>query len=500
MNYIGKAAIVGGGVIGGGWAARLVHNGINVAVYDPDPEAERKIGEVLANADRAYAKLTSLPPGRRGSLSFADSVAAAVADADFIQESAPERLALKQKLFAEIDAYARPDALIGSSTSGLLPTQLQAEMSHAERLLVAHPFNPVYLLPLVELVGGAKTSGETIARAKTFYAEIGMKPVHLRKEIEAFVGDRMLEALWREALWLVHDDIATAEEIDDVIRYSFGLRWAQMGTFMVYRLAGGEAGMRHFMAQFGPALKWPWTKLMDVPELTDELIDKIAAQSDAQAGDYSIRELERIRDDNLIAIMQALKIQNGGKGWGAGEVLKGYEEKLYRLAQSEATQRPYDPSQPLRLIDTAVQPDWVDYNGHMSESRFLQVFGDASDALFRIIGVDEAYRNRGLSYYTVETHILHLKEVAGLEPIYATTQVLDADQKRLHLFHRIHHGRSDAVLASAEQMLLHVDTGAQRACPAAPEVLAKVEEIRSAQAALPRPDQAGRAIGIGRAA
>lgn len=500
MNDIGKAAIIGGGVIGGGWAARLVHNGIDVAVYDPDPQAERKIAEVMANADRAYAKLTQARPARRGRLSFVDSAAAAVADAGFIQESAPERLALKQKLFAEIDAHARPDALVGSSTSGLLPTELQAEMTHPERLLVAHPFNPVYLLPLVELVGGARTSAETVERAKAFYASIGMKPVHVRKEIEAFIGDRMLEALWREALWLVNDDIATAEEIDDVIRYSFGLRWAQMGTFMVYRLAGGEAGMRHFMAQFGPALKWPWTKLMDVPELTDALVDKIAEQSDAQAGDYTIRELERIRDDNLIAIMQALKAQNGGQGWGAGEVLKAYEEKLYKLAQAEAAQRDHDLSQPLRLVETTVQPDWIDYNGHMSESRFLQVFGDAADALFRLIGVDEAYRGRGLSYYTVETHIMHRQEVAGLEPIYATTQVLDADEKRLHIFHRIHHGATDAVLASGEQMLLHVDTGAQRTCPAAPEVLAKVEEIRAAQAALPRPEDAGRAIGIGRAA
>jgi len=200
MNDIGKAAIIGGGVIGGGWAARLVHNGIDVAVYDPDPQAERKIAEVMANADRAYAKLTQARPARRGRLSFVASAAAAVADAGFIQESAPERLALKQKLFAEIDAHARPDALVGSSTSGLLPTELQAEMTHPERLLVAHPFNPVYLLPLVELVGGARTSAETVERAKVFYASIGMKPVHVRKEIEAFIGDRMLEALWREAL------------------------------------------------------------------------------------------------------------------------------------------------------------------------------------------------------------------------------------------------------------------------------------------------------------
>ena len=134
-----------------------------------------------------------------------------------------------------------------------------------------------------------------------------MKPVVIRKEIEAFVGDRLLEAAWREALWLVKDGICTVEELDDIMRYSFGLRWAQMGMFQVYRVAGGEAGMRHFMAQFGPALKWPWTKLMDVPEFNDELVDLIAGQSDEQAHGLSIRELEKIRDDNLVAIMDALR-------------------------------------------------------------------------------------------------------------------------------------------------------------------------------------------------
>ena len=147
--------------------------------------------------------------------------------------------------------------------------------------------------------------------------EIGMYPLHVRKEIDAHIADRLLEAVWREGLWLINDDIATTKEIDDAIIYGFGLRWAQMGLFETYRVAGGEAGMAHFMAQFGPALKWPWTKLMDVPELTDDLIDKIASQSDAQSGQYSIRELERIRDDNLVSILRSLK----GRNWGAGKLL-----------------------------------------------------------------------------------------------------------------------------------------------------------------------------------
>src|SRR3546814_790273 len=142
-----------------------------------------------------------------------------------------------------------------------------------------------------------------------------MHPLHIRKEIEAFVADRLLEAVWRESLWLVSDGIATTEEIDDAIRFGFGLRWAQMGLFETYRIAGGEAGMRHFMAQFGPCLKWPWTKLTDVPDFTEALVDLVSSQSDAQSGAYTIRELERIRDDNLVAILQALKV----KEWRPGE-------------------------------------------------------------------------------------------------------------------------------------------------------------------------------------
>ena len=201
-------------------------------------------------------------------------------------------------MLAEIDAACPPDALIGSSTSGLLPSDLQAGLAHPERLFVAHPYNPVYLLPLVEIVGGKATTAATIDRARAVLDAIGMKGVVIAREIEAFVGDRLLEALWREALWLIKDDICDVETLDDVIRYSFGLRWAQMGLFQTYRIAGGEAGMRHFLAQFGPCLKWPWTKLTDVVDLDEDLIEKIAAQSDKQAAGLSIRDLERIRDEN----------------------------------------------------------------------------------------------------------------------------------------------------------------------------------------------------------
>lgn len=310
---IERAAVVGCGVIGAAWASRFLLNGVDVAISDPSPDAERIMAEVLANAVAAHDDL-GLPTDRQGTYRMATSVADAVSDASFIQESVPERPDLKAAVLAEIEAAAPVDALIGSSTSGIKPSVMQATMSHPERLVVGHPYNPVYLLPVVEVVGGEHTPIETIRRAQGIYAGIGMKPVHVRVEIDAFVGDRLLEAVWREALWLVNDGVATTQEIDDIITHGFGLRWAQMGLFETYRTAGGAGGFRHFIEQFGPTLDWPWTKLMDTPEFTPELVDTIVEQSDAQSGMHEIRELERIRDRNVVGFLKVLE-QNH---WGAG--------------------------------------------------------------------------------------------------------------------------------------------------------------------------------------
>ena len=344
---ISRAACIGGGVIGGGWIARFLLVGVDVKAYDPHPDAERVVGDVIANAERAYSLLTSAPLPPRGRLNFCARLDDAVADAEWVQESVPERLDVKRRVLAEIDAACPADTLIGSSTSGLLPSDLQAGLAHPERLFVAHPYNPVYLLPLVEIVGGRATAAGTIARARAVLDAIGMKGVVIAREIEAFVGDRLLEALWREALWLIKDDICDVATLDDVIRYSFGLRWAQMGLFQTYRIAGGEVGMRHFLAQFGPCLKWPWTKLTDVVELDEALIEKIGAQSDQQAAGLSIRELERIRDDNLVGILHALKASRGGDGWGAGKLLADFERKLIaRAAEDDRTAQTRKRSRP----------------------------------------------------------------------------------------------------------------------------------------------------------
>lgn len=321
---LGTAAAIGCGVIGAGWVARLRLRGVAVRVYDPSPEAERIAGEVHDNALRAWRGLGVAPTeADTGTLTMCTSIDDAVAGTDLVVESVPERLDLKHATLTAIDAAADPQALIASSTSGFTPTTLAEPLTHPDRLLVAHPFNPVYLLPLVEVVPGQRTDPAVTAKALLLYRSLGMHPLLVRAEIDAHIADRLLEAVWREALWLVNDGIATTEEIDDAIRYGFGLRWAQMGLFETYRIAGGEGGMRHFISQFGEALHWPWTKLTDVPELTDELIDRIAAQSDAQSGAIGIRDLERIRDRNLVAILRALEDND----WGAGRTIAAMREQ-----------------------------------------------------------------------------------------------------------------------------------------------------------------------------
>ena len=487
------AAIIGGGVIGGGWLARFLLNGWNVQVFDPDPEAERKIDEVLHNARRSLPGLTNalLPP--EGTLTFHSTIAEAVQGATWVQESVPERLDIKQDTFAQIQNACDENAIIGSSTSGFKPSELQQAALRPEQIFVCHPFNPVYLLPLVELVTTDQNTANSIKAAQDILRKIGMYPLHLKKEIDAHVADRFLEAVWREALWLVKDGIATTQEIDDAIRYGFGIRWAQMGLFETYRVAGGEAGMRHFMAQFGPALSWPWTKLMDVPEFTDELVDMIADQSDAQSGAYSIRELERIRDDNLIAMMRALKAQD----WGAGALLNAHEKNLRSGTALDLRADDIDDvSKPIVTGHRAVPLDWTDYNGHMNEAKYLEAFADATDRFMELIGCDAAYIATGGSYFTAETHIRHLDEVHAGCVIRIETQVLMGGGKKMHLWHEMYEG--DKLLATGEHFLLHVSLETRRPSVPSVEIDKALQRIAAAHAKLPQPEGAGRAIGAPR--
>ncbi len=497
MRKVKTLGLLGTGVIGGGWAARALHFGIDVIAADVKPEMEEWIRGAVANAEPALARLTSAPLPPKGKLSFTTELKVMAQQADFIQENIPEQLPLKQRMLAEVSRHAAADVIIASSTSGLTPTDLQRDMAAPERFCVAHPFNPVYLLPLVELVGGQKTSQSTIDAAAKFFTYIGMHPLHVRREIPGHLTDRLQEALWREILHMVNDGIATTGELDESIIYGPGLRWAAMGTNLIYHLAGGESGMRHMLAQFGPCLKWPWTKL-EAPELTEALIDRMVEGTQAQAAGRSIRELERLRDDYLVAIQQVLRQYN----IGAGATLRSLEERLFKDASAGHAATIGDlgtPTRlPMRLLDAVVRPEWVDYNRHMSDFRYGQVFGDAMEPLFRQLGVDEAYRASGRMYYTVENHIRHLGEAKVGESLYVTAQLLEADNKRLHVFQRMFRGRDDQLIATADQMYLHVDTAAAKAAPADPQVRERVQQFARAQAALPRPAEAGRAVGLGK--
>lgn len=487
------AAMIGGGVIGGGWAARFLLNGWDVRIFDPDPEARRRVGGVLENARRSLPGLLDVALPAEGRLRFCDTVAEAVAGAVWVQESVPEQLDIKHRIFAEIQATCDRKAVIGSSTSGFKPSQLQQDAQHPAQIMVCHPFNPVYLLPLVEVVTTEASDPEIVAGATSILVGLGLHPLHLKKEIDAHVADRLLEAVWREALWLVKDEIATTQEIDDAIRYGFGLRWAQMGLFETYRLAGGEAGMKHFMAQFGPALKWPWSRLTDVPDLDDGLVDLIAGQSDAQSGQYSVRELEHIRDNNLVAMMRSLKAQ----GWGAGAVLAAQERVLRQGSElGQCAADVADPARPVLTLRRAVPLDWTDYNGHMNEAKYLQAFGDATDRFMDLIGCDTAYIASGSSYFTAETHIRHLDEVHAGAVIEVRTRVLGGGGRKMHLWHEMREG--SRMLATGEHFLLHVNLKTRRPSAAGPEIDTALRRFASAQADLPPPDGAGRGVGAPR--
>lgn len=491
MSEIKTVGIVGAGVIGAGWAARALAHGYDVIAWDPGKNAEAILRDKVANAWPALINIgwakTPTPPAFR----FTSDLAELAAASDFIQESAPENIELKTKLHSDMDKHASPETIFASSSSGLLPSEIQANCQHPGRVMIGHPFNPVYLLPLCELVAGKKTDPETLKRADVFYKSLGMHTLHVRKEVEAYLSDRLQEAIWREALHIVNEGIATTGDLDAAITYGPGLRWAFMGSFKTYHLAGGNQGMRHFMEQFGPALKLPWTKL-DAPELTDDLIDKIVDGCEAEAGDTTIEEYEQLRDNCLIGIMRTLRQYNVA----SGKTLADFEAAEKGAQDFEKWHEGASVGAPLTLYESSVEPAWIDYNGHMTESAYLEAFGWASDALFRYIGIDEAYRAAGNSFYTVESHINYYQEVGVGEPLRFTTQLIAIDDKRLHFVHNMYHGRTGDLLSTTEQMLLHVDMKASKACPTLPAVHKALQAIMAVHGSMDVPATVGHQMKI----
>ena len=308
-----QIAIIGTGVIGTGWCARLIANGHKVKAWDPAKNFGERLQSEMKRLWPILKKSGMTEDASILNLSICPTLAEACVEADLIQESVPEDIEIKKTIHHEIDSVSKENALIVSSSSGLLPSEIQSDLSHPERFVIGHPFNPVYILPLVEIVGGSKTSTKTIKDVKDFYKSMGMYPLEVRKEIEGYLSDRLQEAQWREILHLVKDGVANTQELDDAIIYGPGLRWAMMGTCLTFHLAGGDAGMRHMLEQFGPALKLPWTKL-EAPELTEDLIERLVEGTQLQAGDKTIDELGELRDSCLIEIIQALKKYQIGAG------------------------------------------------------------------------------------------------------------------------------------------------------------------------------------------
>jgi len=305
-SQVSRVGIVGTGVIGGGWAMHFLAQGLDVVVFDPDPETGDKLARMTDYAWPSLEKLGLKQGASPDRMTIASTLEEAVVGVDVVQENTPEVLESKLGIFSRMDAAASPETVLLSSTSGLSMTEIQVGCVHPGRAVVGHPFNPPYLMPLVEVVGGEQTDQEAIDWAAEFYTASGKHVIKLKKELPGFIAGRMQEAMWREMLHMVTNGEATVEEIDEAVAYGPGLRWAIMGPGMVYHLGGGEGGMAHVLDQFGPSLKWPWTRL-EAPELTNDLRQRLIAGCEAEANGRSVEELIRERDDCLIEIIKVLE-------------------------------------------------------------------------------------------------------------------------------------------------------------------------------------------------
>lgn len=330
MKAISTVGIAGTGLIGAGWAARLLIRGFDVIAYDVAPAAQARLKEAIALAWPSMRKLMAGRERKRGKLTFTTDLPKMASKADFIHEAAPEREDVKIKLLQEIDRIAAARVIIASSSSGFLPTRLQSKCRHPERVIIGHPFNPVYLLPLVEIVPGSETSPEVMDRADAYFQSIGMHVLRLKREIEGYICDRLQEALWREALHILDKDIGSTGDIDDSIVYSAGMRWAFMGSFLTYHLAGGPGGMRDFIKQFDPTLELPWTELR-FPKWNKALERRLVDGCEAQAAGRSVAELEAKRDAVLVDMMKLFKKH----GVGAGLVLSREEKHVSRRGKNK---------------------------------------------------------------------------------------------------------------------------------------------------------------------
>ena len=306
MYKIKKVAVIGTGVIGAGWIIRcLAHNKI-VYAFDKDLELKKNLVKEIKRTWPFVKKLFNKKTLNLKNFKYFTSIEDTLKDADFIQECATENYSLKTKLMSSISKYSKKNAIIASSSSGLLPTRIYSRCKYPERALIGHPFNPVYLLPAVEIVPGKKTSNKFINQAKKFYQSISMNPIMVKKELPGYLSDRLQEALWREGLHIISEGYATTKDLDRAIEDGPGLRWSLMGTFLTFHLAGGKSGMKHMLEQFGPALKLPWTKLK-APNLSRKLINRLVEGTKKQSKGKTVEKISNIRDEYLVELQKLRK-------------------------------------------------------------------------------------------------------------------------------------------------------------------------------------------------
>ncbi|UVI37715.1 3-hydroxyacyl-CoA dehydrogenase NAD-binding domain-containing protein [Brevibacterium spongiae] len=491
---IGTVTCVGAGTIGGGWAAYFLAQGFRVKIWDPAPDAAEKFARLLDAAWPALAELDMVPGADRNAWSVHTDLAEAVAGTGFVQESAPEDLSLKRGLLSQIDAVCAPHVVIGSSTSGYSMTDMATEAAHPERLVVGHPFNPPYLIPLVEVVGGEQSSMAAVDWAADFYTHIGKSVIRMDREVPGFIANRLQEAQWREALYMVEQGEATVEQIDRSITDGPGLRWPFQGPMLTFHLAGGEGGMAHMLDHFGPSLKSPWTRLT-APELSQSLRDDVVAGCEVEAGPRTIADLVAARDTGIIALRR-LTAQLAAVGTepagteptaetGTTTPAEATESKVPSAALSPDTEASPD----LDVYTSEVAPEWIDYNGHMSEAFYVLVFGFATDQVMDRLGLDADYRTTAkASLYTVESHIRYLDEVSLGETLTVVPHLVSAGEKKLHLAYEMFVG--DRIVATEEIMALHVDQTDDRVIAFPAEVADRIAGITA-----DRPDWVGRSIG-----
>ncbi len=430
MPEITTAGLAGLDDLTSGWAARLLAAGLDVIVLAPSADEEKPLREAVARCWPILQKAGLMPGAALDRLRFTTEPDEAAAAAGFFQAAA----GLSGRALADFESRTPADIPIALNGRAPLPAGLR----RPERVLIGRPCPPVHLLPLIELGDAGRTGREAIERAAAFYETLGFLPLHLPA---GPIAGRLTAALAAEAGRMI---------------------------------AAGSAGSADVAAALarGPALRWLLG--LDLP-----------LEDDFEATPTATRQAA---EEALLAVMRALR----PTGLGAGPAVAARETGRYTRFAHRRWQPGAPVEAPLRLFHCPVDPGWIDYNGHMTEASYLSAFGDASDALFRFVGIDERYRAAGFSFYTVETHLNFLREVGSGEPLTFTTHLLGLDEKRLHFFHQMFHERSGDLLATTEQLLLHVDTAAGRTAPLRPAVRSALAAILDAHQTLPRPPQAGR--------